>query len=485
MREAMKRLTGESLIYGLGQVGGRAVQLLLVPVLTRTLSQGAFGVAELVAAYMQTGALVLVFGMDAALARFFYQEPDRAARVRMVSTSFLFRATITLAACGLVALFAAPLADRLLGAPAYRKYLLLGAATLPFTLTVMFANDVLRVTFQPWKFIALNLVNTFLVGGLSLWLVIARHAGVVGVLYGRLAGDALTALLGLVLIRHALRPAFDRATLRRMMAFGLPLVPAAIAYGAVASIDRYVLQSHRGIDEVAVYGVAAKFFAIVTMGVSAFQLAYMPFAYARARSEDAPRLFARAFALYLSVGSLGAMAIGLFAPEVLVLIAPPSYAGAALPAVLLAFAAVAQGAYTVAGIGLNLALRTSLVAWIAGGASLVAVVANFALTPRFGPPGAALATWLAHVTAAVLAYVLAQRVYPLPYRGMRGAVLVASGLAITVSAQRLAPPGAAGIALKAAALAAFAGLAWASGMWRDRGGVSHRSVPLPVVPGVS
>ena len=69
MREAMKRLTGESLVYGLGQVGGRAVQLLLVPVLTRALSQGAFGVTELVVAYMQTAALVLVFGMDAALDR--------------------------------------------------------------------------------------------------------------------------------------------------------------------------------------------------------------------------------------------------------------------------------------------------------------------------------------------------------------------------------------------------------------------------------
>lgn len=485
MREAMKRLTGESLVYGLGQVSGRAVQLLLVPVLTRALSQGAFGVAELVAAYMQTAALVLVFGMDAALARFFYQEPDRAARVRMVSTSFVFRALVTFSAAALLALFAMPLADRLLGAPVYRKYLLLGAAALPFTLTVMFANDVLRVTFQPWKFVSLNLVNTLLVGGLSLWLVIGRHAGVVGVLYGRLAGDGLTALFGLVLIRHALRPRFDRATLRRMLAFGLPLVPAAIAYGAVTSIDRYVLQSHRSIDEVAVYGVAAKFFAIVTMGVSAFQLAYMPFAYARAQSEDAPRLFARAFALYLTMASLGAMVIGLFAPEVLILLAPSSYAGAALPAALLAFAAVAQGAYTVAGIGLNLALRTSLVAWIAGGTSLVAAVANFVLTPRFGPPGAALATWLAHVTAAVLAYVLAQRVYPLPYRGLRGAALVLSAVAITVAAQRLAPHGVAGIAVKAGALLVFAGLAWWSEMWRDRGGVSHRAAPPPVVSGAS
>ena len=43
MREALKRLTGESLVYGLGQVSGRAVQLLLVPILTRILAPGLSG----------------------------------------------------------------------------------------------------------------------------------------------------------------------------------------------------------------------------------------------------------------------------------------------------------------------------------------------------------------------------------------------------------------------------------------------------------
>ena len=91
MREALKRLTGESLVYGLGQVSGRAVQLLLVPVLTRALLTDQYGVSETILAYSQTALLVLVFGMDAALARFFYQEPDREARVRMTSTSLAFR----------------------------------------------------------------------------------------------------------------------------------------------------------------------------------------------------------------------------------------------------------------------------------------------------------------------------------------------------------------------------------------------------------
>ncbi len=467
MREAMKRLTGESLVYGLGQVGGRAVQLLLVPVLTRTLSQGAFGVGELVLAYLQTAALVLVFGLDGALARFFYQEPDRAARVRMVSTSFAFRAVVSCAVAALLALFAAPLAVQLLGGAAYRKYLLLGAATLPFTLLVMFANDVLRVTFQPWKFIALNIAQTALIAGVSLALVLGRGLGVAGVLYGRLAGDGLAALLGLVLIRHALRPGFDRAVLRRLLAYGLPLVPVAFAYGAITAMDRYTLQHRRSLEEVATYAVAIKFFAVVSMAVAAFQLAYGPFAYARAGQPEAPRLFARVLAAFMAAASLAALGAGLFAPEALRVLVPAAYQEAAWPAVWLAFAAVAQGAYTVVSIGIGLALRTALLGWTAGAAALVAIAANLVLVPVYGPRGAAIATTAGYATSALLAYVVAQRVHPLPYGGLRAAGMWAVGLALALAGQQLAPPGLAGVAIKLVLLAGCAGLVVRFELWKE------------------
>jgi len=481
MREALKKLSGESLVYGLGQVSGRAVQLLLVPVLTRALTRDAFGVSELVFAYLQTAVLVLVFGMDGALARFFYHEPDRAARVRMVSTSLAFRLVTGFGLAALLALAATPLSRALVGSDVYRKYVLLGAATLPFTLLVLFGNDVLRVTFQPWKFIALNIAQTVLTAGISLWLVLGRHLGVAGVLYGRLAGDALCALFALVLVRHALRPAFDRGTLRRMLAYGAPLVPVAIAYGAIASVDSYVLQGTRGLAEVAVYRVAIKFFAVVTMGVSAFQLAYGPWAFARASAPDAGRLYARVLGAYVAVASLGAMLAGLFAPEALAVVVPASYAGAAAPAALLAFAAVAQGAYYVVSVGIGLALRTPLLGWSAGGAALVAAVANLLLAPRLGPLGAGIATTLGYVTSAVLTYAIAQRVHPVPYRGARLALVFALALGLTVAGQALAPAGAAGVAVKLLVVLGYAALAGGLGLLRERGAVA-RTEPAGEVP---
>ncbi len=466
IREALRHLTGESLIYGLGQVGGRAVNLLLVPVLTRVLAPEAYGVSDLVLAYAQTALLVLVFGMDASLARHFYDEPDREARIRMVSTSLAFRLVTGTAVALLVALVVIPVAAPLLAGDAYRKYLTIGALTLPFTLLTLFANDVLRVTFQPWKFISLNLVQTVAVGGLTLYLVLVRDLGVVGVLYGKLGGDALTAALGLVLCRHSLRWRFHRETLRRMLTYGLPLVPVAFAYGFISAADRFFLQRTRSLEEVGVYAVAMKFFALASMGVAAFHLAFSPFAYARARRPEAPRLFARVFSLYTAVASLGALLVAAFAPEIVSVLAPGAYAAAAIPAVWLTFAAVAQGAYYVGGLGIGLSLRTTLLIWSAGAAALVAGLANAVLTPALGSPGAALATFMGYSVSAILATIVAQRVYPLPYRSGRILVMFALALAIALALQRLAPAGAAGVAVKLAGAALYAGVVSGLGLWR-------------------
>ena len=473
-RESLRKLSGESLVYGIGQVSGRAVNLLLVPVLTRVLLKQQYGVAELVTGYSASVLLVLVFGMDGALARFFYQEPGRPARVTMTSTSFLFRIVTATAVSLVLALASGPLATHLLGGEAYAKYLRLGALTLPFTLVTLWCNDLLRVTFQPWKFVTLNVTQTALVGGITVWLVLGRDLGVAGVLYGKLAGDALAAGLGLVLCRHHLRPRFDREVLQRMLAYGLPLVPVAFAYGVIGSVDRWSLQRFASLDDVGTYALAMKFFAVVTMGVSAFQLAFMPFAFARAQDPDAPKLYARVLGLYVAIATAGALACGLLAPLGIRLLATRDYAAAAEPALWLCFAAVAQGAYYVAALGINLSLRNHWLGVSAGGAALVAAVANTLLVPRLGAEGAAAATFAGHASSAALTYVIAQRLHPLPYRGARLAALFAVAVGLGVLTAHAAPPGAAGVAVRVLAVAAFVLLAWKSDVWKDAGSVRHR-----------
>jgi O-antigen/teichoic acid export membrane protein len=162
------------------------------------------------------------------------------------------------------------------------------------------------------------------------------------------------------------------------------------------------------------------------------------------------------------------------APLGIQLLATRDYAAAARPALWLAFAAVAQGAYYVCALGINLSLRNPLLGLSAGGAALLAVAGNAWLVPRLGAEGAAMATFCGYAASAILTYLLAQRVHPLPYRGARLAALFASGVGLGEVVVRLAPARGAGVAWGAAALVAYALLAWKSDVWKDRGALRHR-----------
>jgi O-antigen/teichoic acid export membrane protein len=465
VREQLRKLTGESVVYGLGTAAGRGLQMLLVPVFTRVFAPEAYGVIDLLGLVGSIAALLVVMGTDAALARFFYDAADSEARRVMISSSALWRVGV----CSVVALTLWMLAPAfsvfLLGSGDYAKYVRLTALAIPFTAFFMFQNDVLRVTFQPWKFISLNLVNTILVGGLSILFVVVWKKGVAGVLYGRLFGDAITAAFGFVLIRLQLVPRFDRIVLRRMLAYGAPLIPVAIAYWVMQYADRWTLAHFRDLATVGIYAVAVKMGAAMMLVVSAFHLAWGPFAFARARDPGAARLFSRVLTLYVAVAATFALLLGLFAAEALGVLVPGAYARAALPGGLLCFAAVAHGAYYIVALGANLSFRTDLLAWTSLVAAAVNVALNFLLVQAIGIRGVSTATLVGFALSTALLYTLAQKVHPIPFRGLRASALFLVGigtlLAGVLGGQALAAAwgAAASIGLRIALLLGYAGLA--------------------------
>jgi O-antigen/teichoic acid export membrane protein len=424
------KLTKESVVYGLGQAVGRGLQMLLVPLFTRVFSPAEYGVIDVLALVTSIAAFLIVMGTDAALARFFYEPGDELERVTLVSTLALWRLGLSLTIAVLLWICAPVLSSAILASPDYVKYVRISALSLPFTVFIFFQNDVLRVTFQPWKFITLNVLDTVFVASLSILFVVVMHRQVSGVLYARLAGDALAAFLGFFLIRHTLVPRFRRDMLRRAVIYGLPLVPAAVAFWAISYADRWFLVRYTDLSAVGVYAVAVKLGTLMLLLISAFQLAWGPFAYAHARDLHAGRLFARVLTLYVACAGGLALLIGFAAPEVLGWVVPAAYGGAAVPGTLLAFGVVAYGGYSIAGLGANLALKTEFQAWSALTAAVVTVVLAALLVTPLRLVGVAFATLAGFTSSAILLYVFSQRVHFVPHRGLRALFLFTLALGL-------------------------------------------------------
>lgn len=432
VREIIARLTSQSFVYGLGQAGGRLIQLILVPLLTRVFRPAEYGVIELVMLIFAIVSLLAVSGMDASLARFFYELPDRTSKRVMATTSAMHR-VLTGILLGGILIFAAPQISALvLGSPDYAKYVRIIGLTLPFSGLYLFANEALRVTFQPWKYIVLNAFEMTTVGVLTIYFVLVRDFSVSGVLYARLIADVLATGAALVLLRHTLTVRGSMVHLKAMIRYGFPLVPVALTYSVLTYADRQVLLHMGSLADVGVYSVAVKLAAPVMLTVTAFNLAWGPMAFANAADPHAGRLYSWVLSLYAAAGSVLALGVALFAPEILSVFVPEAYRGAATAGGLLAFGAVAHGAYYIAALGTNLEKKNEWLVVTTGAAAVVTLALAVTLVRPYGGAGVAAATLIGFAFSTGSLYVVSQRLRRFPFRGIRSLAIFAVAVLVAV-----------------------------------------------------
>jgi O-antigen/teichoic acid export membrane protein len=74
---AIKRLAGQTAIYGIPSVLGRILGYLLVPLYTRVFLPGEYGTVNVFYSYASLLMVILTYGMETAFFRFNEHEQDR------------------------------------------------------------------------------------------------------------------------------------------------------------------------------------------------------------------------------------------------------------------------------------------------------------------------------------------------------------------------------------------------------------------------
>ena len=94
-----------------------------------------------------------------------------------------------------------------------------------------------RVEERPVAFAIASVANVLITIGATIALVVGAHKGAIGAVIGNFLGTLTVYVVLLAYRRYQLGFQFDRALLRAMNRFGLPLVPSALALWAI-NLDR-------------------------------------------------------------------------------------------------------------------------------------------------------------------------------------------------------------------------------------------------------
>jgi O-antigen/teichoic acid export membrane protein len=450
-------LAQHTLAYGLSSFVVPLVGLVTLPIYSRTFSPSEYGVLELGIVLTSIALVVADAGLSAAAQREFYEyKPDQAAdRRNVVITGLCATLLLALVVGGLLALFRESIASRVLESPDEDTVVLVVAATIPALTLATYLREVMRLGFRTGAYFVSAALTAILTGALGVFAVLVLDLDVEGVFLGTLVAAVVAAAYGLVAVRPDLAGRLSRKELGALLAFGLPLVPAAVSAWALLLIDRLLLRRLEDLDAVGQYAIASRLAGVLVLALTAFVLALGPYLLSVYSEEPEQEKLVRGRTLtYLAFTlGLGALALTLFAEELVAVLAP-DYDEAPSAVGPLAFGSIGFGASAVLMTGIGLARRNLYVAVLATVAAIANVALNLALIPPFGIVGAALASAGGYFLLAALYYWAAQRVYPTPFEPVKALTIVALAVAFSFAAA-LPLGGVAGLAVKVLAIAAF------------------------------
>ena len=448
MLARLSSLSKDAVVYGLAGAAARVSGLVLLPVYTRVFEDTeSYGAWQIVTIFGVLIVSVAALGLDGATSILFFDTDSPVERRRITTLWLLITMLVSVPLTVVLVLLAGPISSLLTGSERYADLFRVGIAVLPFNMLQVVVAGVLRLHFRPRAFAVLNVGLTVLVLSTSIYLVVGLHMEVMGALLGTLLGTAVAAIAGL----WASRSVFDWRLLTseagpvaaRMLKLGAPLVPAAAALWVVSFSNTFFVARLLSTGDAGIFRVGAQIASVLSIAVYAFQFAWSPFSLSIAKAPDAHRVYSRVAMLYTS-GSVGAAVLLGGAAPIVLLLAKGDYAPASSVVGLLALAAVSVGLYYISALGLSLAQRTGHVGWTNIVAALASVVLNATLIPVWGIVGAAIASLAANLLLVVLLYGMSQRVYPIPFDGLRmsGVWLVGSA-AVAIAANfnmALQPP---------------------------------------------
>jgi len=395
----------------------RLIAVVLIPLYTRVFTPSDYGVMSLIATFMALVGMFVVLGLDNSAARWYYDSKDPACQRSTIASWFWCEVPLAAVFAALIVLLAPWISQVLWGSREHAVLVRLAAVALPLSSASGILGKWFRYQRRPAAAVSFGLGQTLLSIGLIAAFVLVWRWGLVGLFTAQLAAAALAALAAVALLRGSISPrAFSWPQLKAMLWFGLPLVPAAIAFWLMTSANRFILNMYCDTHEVGLYSVAASLAAGVSLVVGAFTQAWGPFAYSILNARESARVYARVFELYSLLVCFLCTGVTLFAPLLLRLLTTPPYYAAASCVVFLAFACGLEGARYIASLGSGIAKQSVPTAISIGLGAAVNLALAFVLTPFFQKEGAALATMLAYCCSVVYLFAASQKRYYIPYR---------------------------------------------------------------------
>ena len=440
---AIKRLAGQTAIYGIPSVLGRILSYLLVPLYTRVFLPGEYGTVNVFYSYASFLMVIVTYGMETAFFRFNEHETDRESVFSTAMISLTFSSILFLI---LVSFYAGHIAQWI-DYPNHKEYVVWFAWILALDALAAIPFAYLRAEHRPSRFATIKMIGIGINIGLNLFflllcpyvishfpgslpgrfidLIYRPHWGIEYIFVSNLIASSITLIMLLPQI-SSVRWKIHPELWKRMLLYAFPLLFAGMAGIVNETFDRlllrYLLPKDIASYQVGIYAACYKISILMTIFIQAYRYAAEPFFFAQAKEKDAKEVYAKIMDYFIIVVSLIFLVTMLYLNDFImpILVGKKYWEGKGVIPVLM-MANLFLGVYYNLSIWYKLTGKTSWGAWLSLIGAIITLILNFWWIPLssqhiiYGYYGSAWATFICYGAMMILSYLIGQKYFPVNY----------------------------------------------------------------------
>lgn len=418
----LKKLLGETIIYGIGAILPRIITFLLNPLYINYIDREAFAIFSSLYSWIALINVVLTFGFETSYFRF---SAEKENEQRAFDTSFWFIWGLSLVFLVGILSFSTPLSQILDYAqnPEYLRWFAM-IAFLDAVCVIPFAW--LRFHSKPVRYSVIRVVSILVQTAvvMSLFLLVPKSTSerlgltdqVSYPFISNLLGSLATVVMLLPIILKA-RFRFSRALFLRMIAYSWPIMVSGLAFQVNENYDKIIQYYQIAKTDAGAYAGCYKLAALMTLFVTAYRMGIEPYFFKQMNSADAKMKYAKVaeyFAFFASFVAMGIIANIAWLKRLF--ITDSSYWTAIDIVPIIIIANLCFGIYYNLSTWYKVTDRTpmgTIISWF--GAALTMLL-HFLFLKKYGFMASAWITFAAYFCMMVLSYFLGQKYYPIPYR---------------------------------------------------------------------
>lgn len=438
----IKRLAGDTVLYGLGNIVPRFLNFLLFPFHTNVFKPEEYGVFTYLMSMVAVLNIVYTFGMETAYFRFATKPGADANKVFNVAMTAVAAISLLLS---LALLLAAPYMAISLGAGKMAGYIawLVAIMFIDGISTIPFAK--LRLEKKALEFALYKILNVVVLVGLNFFFLFVIYDPAIGIAYVFLANLIANSLYLIFFAKTLLRwrPALDRKIFVSMTRYAYPVMLTGLAgmtneFFSRISLEKWLPHNFypgkSSAHAIGVFGACYRFSVLMNLSVQAFRMAAEPFFFSNASDKNSPQLFARVNHYFIIVCCFILLAVSLHLDVLKYLMNKAYWDGlGVVPPLLLGY--LFLGVYYNFSVWFKLTDKTYYGTILTACGAVITMALNYMLIPISGYMGSSWATAIVYGSMMVSCYFLGQKYFPVPYPVARGLsyILLTFGLAYAVA----------------------------------------------------